>query len=76
MSITGGNSLFEQARDEGGIVDMFLDDIKDNPKKAKATPKGMKGQVVKHINQDIREAQMGIKRDRQLIQNLKSMHPR
>ena len=65
-----------QQEGEGGIVDMFIDDIKDKPKKAKATPRGMKGQVIKHLNNDIRESQMGIKRDRQLIQNLKTMTPR
>ena len=34
------NSLYGQARQEGGIVDMFLDDIKSKKKKGKV-PKGL-----------------------------------
>jgi len=29
----GEDSIYGQARKEGGIVDMFVDDIKDKPKK-------------------------------------------
>ncbi|KKL51312.1 hypothetical protein LCGC14_2296740 [marine sediment metagenome] len=68
MDITGGNSLYEQARKEGGIVDMFLDDtVNADRKKAKKMNKGKinpraRTQLIKRIERD--------------VQTLKSMEPR
>ena len=59
------DSLYNQARNEGGIVDMFLDDIKGKPKKKKMTS---------NINPKSRT--ILIKRIERDIQTLKSMEPR
>ena len=70
MTITGGNSIYEQARDEGGIVDWMIDDMKETNRQLN---KGRKKGIKKNINPKTRKNL--IRRMERDLKALKSMRP-
>lgn len=74
MSTSSNDSLYGQAVENGGIVGMFMEDFKPRNRISKQRH-SLRTKIITHLNEDIHESQIGIRRDKELIKSLKSMRP-